>query len=810
MTWLQQRYDALLEEACAELRAGRAPWWGEVATQGPPLLARSGAVLRGLPAVIAWHVGAQWPEKPLAWSLLSTEKPKEQAALQEVPVAVFALPANGGERLYAAIPSRRPQPMADPPPPLDPDQRTLASLMTRLDRVLEDLGDAAPSLTADRCAIASLTQAFLCGLGEAAQTEPTTLPEAWNPARLARVAAWARLVADHLILEVAGARRWQLRPPDRWMRTPSSLPAWKEQALEAIRHSAWLQSGLPAEVREVVLPGARHTLPEQPLRRDLFCTQGLRRAPALGGLARQLPKRLALLPEQVIPGTLETARWHPHAALGLALAQRLGVEPLPSDPGLAWRRVGRQLCTRLQTGKPPPWGIGPLPVAPNHTGALGLWADLWLHHHRRAWLHHAPRLRVGDLLHEKKWDRSEVNALLEELHLPVLGKGGENARLDQLPLSRIAMLRRTARLQVFDENSACRAIAAELGCEPNWLSIQAAAQAAPWQRHKRAKASGGIRWLDVPDPPLKAAQAIVGQLLLTRFPKVGTVTAFHHGASPALHARLHQGAVVAVQADLANFFGSIRPRHLEPWFGLKGDGAGILFPDWSEAGRRALLDLCFRHRENTPPYLPQGAPSSPVAANLAGLWLDGHVLQGAVQAFTQTGFVYSRYADDLVLSTQRGDPSGQFGPQALALLASAASAQGWRLQPSKSRTWTNTDPEPLHICGLRVPRTPWAPLTLDRRTWRRARAALHRLRHRQDFGEAANQSPNAAHGLLAYAYSATGDLRWLAYTSRRLTHFARALAGPLFSESLLCGWSDDPQLHRARDRRRVDLPLGTR
>ena len=47
---------------------------------------------------------------------------------------------------------------------------------------------------------------------------------------------------------------------------------------------------------------------------------------------------------------------------------------------------------------------------------------------------------------------------------------------------------------------------------------------------------------------------------------------------------------------------------------------------------------------------------------------------------------------------------------------------------------------------------------------------------------------------LAYAYSATADLRWLAYTSRLVQSFARRFASPLFSESFLAGWSDTEQV----------------
>ena len=200
----------------------------------------------------------------------------------------------------------------------------------------------------------------------------------------------------------------------------------------------------------------------------------------------------------------------------------------------------------------------------------------------------------------------------------------------------------------------------------------------------------------------------------------------------------------------------------------------------------------FRRRGDRFPCLPQGAPSSPAAANLAGLWLDYRIATAADDAFRRA-FCYTRYADDLVLSTKKKNKIKGFSDAASLIITEAVRDQGWSVQPHKTRAWTTSDRTPLVLCGLVVPRTRKGRLTVDRPTRRRAEAALHRLRHRLDDYNPAEDSANRAHGLLSYIYSATGDLRWLAYTSNRLSYFARTLAGPLFAESLLAGWSDrDP------------------
>jgi len=210
---------------------------------------------------------------------------------------------------------------------------------------------------------------------------------------------------------------------------------------------------------------------------------------------------------------------------------------------------------------------------------------------------------------------------------------------------------------------------------------------------------------------------------------------------------------------------------------------------WSDEGREAVLELVFKRRDGVS-YLPQGAPPSPPAANLAGLWVDRALTHAAVETFGRGSFTYTRYADDLVLSCA-GQPPSDFCERALRLLADAVRGQGFELHPSKSRTWRAEDPEPLRLCGLWVPRTADEPIRLDRDTWRRARAALHTLRQRREAdpeGEPLATAP--ANGLLAYAYSATGDPRWLAYTSYGVADLARALAGEVYAEAFLAGWSD--------------------
>jgi RNA-directed DNA polymerase len=787
MSALAARYQTLLDEICAEIARGAAPWTNPVAQQGPAFLGATGRVLRGLPAVIAWHVGARHDGLPLAWRL----QPTELVSLDRA--AVFLLPAHGGEGLYAAVPDPRPAHLEDGPfwgrtQPLP----TQAALGTSLDGLVEKLPMDPGTLQVDRTAILSLAQSSLWPLGRKEAPDLLNAEGAWTHERLARVAAWARWLADHQQRQETSLSATPLWPPSARPQLALREHVQAREHLDRLCRDGLVQGSLPAELRAETATDQRHLLPEQPVRHDVFDTKALRRSPAVGAMLERLTR-------DPFPGWLRAfplLGWHEHAGLALALSTELAITPLPSELGVTWRLIGTRLRDRLQRGEPWPTLAG----GEAHEALLGAaqaWQRLQRHHRRSTWVHPHSALTVAELCRTGRWSSTQVRVLLTRHGM---NQQPDHARIPvrNLPTVSLATLRRPRHPPTTDEATTLAGLAQDLGCDPTWEAVREAATNSTWSRQRRPKRSGGVRWLDVPPPPLRAAQRRLGMLLGCLLPESGTPTAFHAGASPALHARAHAGAVAALRADLADFFPSVHPWHLEPWLGIDRHGPTTsaapshdhnLLPDWSEQGRRSLLDLLFLRRRGLP-YLPQGAPSSPAAANLAGLWLDRAVVARCVATFGPGAFSYTRYADDLVLSTRQADDVDAFHHGAVRILQEAVAGQRWKLRTPKTRTWSVADRDDLHVCGLLVPRTPTAPLRLDRPTWRRARAALHRLRHRVDFGREAPGSPNAAHGLLAYAYAATGDPRWLAYTSRHVLTLARRLAGPLFSEAFLAGWSD--------------------
>ena len=206
--------------------------------------------------------------------------------------------------------------------------------------------------------------------------------------------------------------------------------------------------------------------------------------------------------------------------------------------------------------------------------------------------------------------------------------------------------------------------------------------------------SGAIRVLEAPKPRLRALQRRLLDELASLIPPHPAARGFRPGGSVASYAAPHAGRPVVVRLDLEAFFASITVSRVygiwrtagypEPVAHRLAGLVTCVLPrsSWRAVPRptdERLLDAHWRlGRRLAAPHLPQGAPTSPAMANLAAFRLDVR-LDALARSW---GGRYTRYADDLALSGDRGWGTGT--SRLLDEVEAVVQDEGFRLNARKT------------------------------------------------------------------------------------------------------------------------------
>lgn len=155
----------------------------------------------------------------------------------------------------------------------------------------------------------------------------------------------------------------------------------------------------------------------------------------------------------------------------------------------------------------------------------------------------------------------------------------------------------------------------------------------------KARGSNKVRTIEAPCPHLKRVQRSLLDKILSHVEPHQTAMAFARGKSIAMNARRHHGATHLFKTDIRSFFHSITTAAvttaLEKHF-LHLSHEGI-----KEIAAFVTLDG----------RLPQGAPTSPHLSNLVMYEFD----ERCNLICDQLGAVYTRYADDISISSNDAD-----------------------------------------------------------------------------------------------------------------------------------------------------------
>jgi RNA-directed DNA polymerase len=182
-------------------------------------------------------------------------------------------------------------------------------------------------------------------------------------------------------------------------------------------------------------------------------------------------------------------------------------------------------------------------------------------------------------------------------------------------------------------------ISAETGIPLAFLSLVARTTDHRYKIYTIPKVSGGQREIEHPAREVKFLQRWVVSDIFAHAPLHPAATAYRRGTSVRNNAALHVHGRFFLKLDFADFFPSIRVVDVTL---LLTRVSSILPVALTDEDMNVVAKIVTRNGQ-----LPIGAPSSPVISNAVMYQFDD-AMSHLAQQFT---CIYSRYADDIVFST---------------------------------------------------------------------------------------------------------------------------------------------------------------
>lgn len=164
------------------------------------------------------------------------------------------------------------------------------------------------------------------------------------------------------------------------------------------------------------------------------------------------------------------------------------------------------------------------------------------------------------------------------------------------------------------------------------------------------KKRGGLRKIDAPNPELMDALRQLKTIFEDDFKALYHTNAFsyikHRSTIDAVKKHQANESKWFAKYDLSNFFGSTTIDFVIKMFGLVFPFSEVLKSSVGESVFRKAIELAFLDGG-----LPQGTPISPLITNIMMIPVD-YKLSNGLRNFNDQRFIYTRYADDFIISSR--------------------------------------------------------------------------------------------------------------------------------------------------------------
>lgn len=164
------------------------------------------------------------------------------------------------------------------------------------------------------------------------------------------------------------------------------------------------------------------------------------------------------------------------------------------------------------------------------------------------------------------------------------------------------------------------------------------------------KKSGGLRKIDAPNPELMDTLRKLKIIFEDDFNALYHTSAFAYvrkrSTVDAVKRHQYNESKWFGKYDLSNFFGSTSPEFVEKMFSMIFPFSEVMKNPEGKEQLTTALSLAFLDGG-----LPQGTPISPIITNLMMIPID-FTLSKKLRQFEKQKFIYTRYADDFLISSR--------------------------------------------------------------------------------------------------------------------------------------------------------------